>query len=172
MARRGTFDSKRTQARKLFDQGLSCRAIAAKLKVSTSTISRWAKAEGLSFKNRAQTATATVVRQFDMAAARVRLAEKMTGNADRALDTLDGPYLVYSFGGKENVYSEHELTEAPISARREAQTIGAIAFDKLTKALETTPEGTTEAESVLDRLAGDIDSEFTDVDDAEFAGPA
>lgn len=155
MARRGTFDSKRAEARKLFDQGLSCRAIAGKLGVSISTISRWAKAEGLSFAGRAQTATAAVVREFDMAAARVRLAQKMTGNADRALDALDGPYLVYSFGGKDNVYREHELAEAPISARREAQTIGAIAFDKLTKAIESTEDadGLAPVESMLGRLA-------------------
>jgi transposase-like protein len=155
MAARGTFDSKRAQARALFDQGLSCRAIATKLGVSTSTISRWAKSEGLAFKARAQTATATAVREFDMAAARVRLAEKMTANADRVLDTLDGPYLVYSFGGKDNDYNEHTLDEAPISARREAQTIGAIAFDKLTKAIESTEDadGLAPVESMLGRLA-------------------
>lgn len=168
MAARGTFDKKRAQARKLFDQGLSCRQIASKLGVSISTISRWAKAEGLSFTKRAQTATATVVREFDMAAARVRLAQKMTGNADRALDGLDGPYLVYSFGGKENTYSEHELTEAPISARREAQTIGAIAFDKLTKAIESTEDadGLAPVESMLGRLAVRFGLVEAETDDA------
>lgn len=141
MAARGTFDSKRAQARKLFNEGLSCNAIAKRLRCSPSTVSRWANAEGLSFKDRAQTATANAVREFDMAAARVRLAEKMTANADRALDGLDGPYLVYSFGGKDNTYAQHELTEAPISARREAQTLAGIAFDKLTKAIEGTADG-------------------------------
>lgn len=155
MAARGTFDSKRAQARKLFDEGLSCNAIARRLKCSPSTVSRWARSEGLSFKARAQTVTANVVREFDMAAARVRLAQKMTANADRVLDSLDGPYLVYSFGGKDNVYAEHRLDEAPISARREAQTIGAIAFDKVSKALESTEDadGLAPVESMLGRLA-------------------
>lgn len=155
MAARGTFDSKRAKARELFDQGLSCNAIAKRLHCSPSTVSRWAKAEGLSFAARAQTKTANAVREFDMAAARVRLAQKMTANADRVLDALDGPYLVYNFGGKDNTYREHKLTEAPMSARREAQTIGAIAFDKLTKALETTEdaEGLRPVESMLGRLA-------------------
>lgn len=153
MAASGTFDQKRAQARKLFDQGLTCRAMARKLKVSTSTVSRWAKAEGLSFTHRAQTAAATVVREFDMTAARSRLARKMTANADQALDGLDGPYLVYSFGGKDNSYEEHELSSAPISARREAQTVGAIAFDKLTKALEKDTTGVESAHSLLDSLA-------------------
>jgi hypothetical protein len=153
MAARGTFDRKRKRARELFDRGLSCRAIARELSVSISTVSRWAKSEGLSFTGRAQTKTATVVREFDMVAARARLAQKMTANADKALDTLDGPFLVYSFGGKDNTYEEHELSEAPISARREAQTIGAIAFDKLTKALEKDTSALPAAHSLLDSLA-------------------
>lgn len=155
MAARGTFDSKRAQARKLFDEGLSCNAIAKRLKCSPSTVSRWAKAEGLSFRDRAQTATANAVREFDMAAARIRLAEKMTANADKVLDSLDGPFLVYSFGGKDNDYNEHTLDEAPMSARREAQTISAIAFDKLTKAIESTEDadGLAPVESMLGRLA-------------------
>jgi len=165
MAARGTFDSKRAQARVLFDRGLSCRAIATELGCSTSTVSRWAKAEGLVFEARARTATASAVRKFDMAAARSRLAQKMTDNADRVLDTLNGPYLVYNFGGKDNTYTEHTLDEAPISARREAQTIGAIAFDKLSKALELTPEGLTGAESLLDRIEADLKHLDSDDDD-------
>ena len=155
MAARGTFDSKRAQARKLFDEGLSCNAIAKRLKCSPSTVSRWAKAEGLSFKDRAQTATATAVREFDMAAARIRLAEKMTKNADKVQDSLDGPFLVYSFGGKDNTYREHTLEVAPMSARREAQPVTAIPFDKLTKALEAVDEanGLAPVESMLGRLA-------------------
>lgn len=142
MAKRETFRDKRGhEARALFDEGLSCNAIAKKLGVGAATISRWAEAEGLTFPGRAQVKVAQEVREFDMAAARVRLARKMTANADHVLDSLDGPYLVYSFGGKDNDYNEHTLDTAPMSARREAQTIGAIAFDKLTKALEGVEDG-------------------------------
>jgi len=158
MAARGTFDKKRAQARNLFDKGMSCRAMAAKLNVSTSTVSRWAKDEGLSFVARAQTSTATVVREFDMTAARVRLAEKLTRNADKSLDSLNAPFVVYSFGGKDNDYNDHTFDEAPLSARREAQTIGAIAFDKLSKALEKDVSGVTSAHSLLDALIVGLDS--------------
>jgi hypothetical protein len=151
MPRKRTFDTKRAQV--LFDSGMGCNAIARELGVSASTVSAWAKSAGLSFPGQAQTATATVKREFDMAAARARLAQKMTANADRVLDSLDGPYLVYSFGGKDNTYEEHELAEAPISARREGQTIAAIAFDKLTKAMETDTSGVATAHSLLDTLA-------------------
>jgi len=156
MAQAGTFRDKRGhEARALYDQGLSCNAIAKKLGVGVATVSRWAKAEGLSFVGRARAKAAQEVREFDMAAARVRLAQKMTANADKALDSLDGPFLVYNFGGKDNTYEEHLLDEAPFSARREAQAIGGIAFDKLTKALESVddPDGLKPVESMLGRLA-------------------
>ncbi len=156
MARRETFHDKRgREARALFDQGLSCNVIAKKLGVGAATVSRWAKAEGLSFAGRARARTAHEVRGFDMAAARVRLARKMTSNADRALDSLDRPFLVYSFGGKDNSYSEHTFEEAPLAARREAQTIGAMAFDKVTKAIEGTggADSLAPVESMLGRLA-------------------
>lgn len=140
----GTSQDKRAQARELAQAGVSCRSIADRLGVSRTSVSRWAKEDGYSF-DRSQTAAATSARQFDMAAARLRIAEKMTANADRALDALDGPYLVYSFGGRDNDYNEHELAEAPISARREAQTIAGIAFDKLTKALDQSDANADEA---------------------------
>lgn len=137
MASGETFHGKRgREARELFDQGLSCNAIAAKLGVSAATVSRWARDEGLSFPGRSKLAAAHSVRDFDMIAARTRLAQKMTANADRALDSLDGPFIVYNFGGKDNTYAEHELEEAPLSARREAQSLAGIAFDKLSKAID------------------------------------
>lgn len=157
MARGRTFDQEQ-RARELFDKGLGCNAIAKELSVSPSTISGWAKGEGLSFVARAQTATATVVREFDMTAARVRLAEKLTRNADESFDSLDAPFVVYSFGGKDNDYNDHTFDEAPLSARREAQTIGAIAFDKLSKALEKDVSGVVAAYSLLDALIVGFDS--------------
>jgi hypothetical protein len=94
-----------------------------------------------------------VDRNLDIMAARARLVQKMTENADRALDALNGPYMVYNFGGRDNTYEEHELSEAPISARREAQAVAALAFDKLTKALEKDTSTVASAHSLLDSLA-------------------
>lgn len=148
-AARGTSHNKRAEAKSLAQTGMSCRAIALELGVSRTTVSRWAKEDGYTF-DRSKTDAATTARQFDMHAARIRLAEKMTANADKVLDSLDNPFLVYSFGGKDNTYREHTLDEAPMSARREAQTISAIAFDKLTKALEGQEEaGVTAGKAML-----------------------
>lgn len=165
---RETFQDKRgPEARALFDQGLSCNAIAKKLGVGAATVSRWAKAEKLSFAGRAQAKAAHVVREFDMVAARTRLAKKMTANADKALDSLDGPFTVYNFGGKDNTYAEHTLTEAPLSARREAQSLSGIAFDKLTKAMEKDTSGVITAHSLLDTLLVGLEAKA-----AEYETPA
>lgn len=149
MARRGTFDNKRARARKLFDQGLSCRAIAKQLTCSPSTVSRWAVAEGLSF-NRAKTADATKARTVDLAAVRVQLAEEMSLAAMELLKTRNDKYLVYNFGGKDNTYEEHTLERPPVEVIRNAVTTAGIAFDKASKVVEGRDDGgASDARSLL-----------------------
>lgn len=147
----GTSQEKRARARAFAQEGMSCRAIGERLGVSRTTVSRWAKEDGYGF-DRSLTEAATAARQFDMKAIRDRLIEKMSGNGDRALDSVEGRFLVYSFGGKDNTYTEHWLDQAPISARREAQTIAGIAVDKLTKALERDTSSGDAAAGVLDQV--------------------
>lgn len=166
MARRETFqDGER--ARELFDQGLGCNAIARELGVGAATISRWARREGLDF-SRDETAVAVRARVVDIAASRTELTKKILLVAHESLDNLDGPYLVYAFGGKDNEYAEHLLDTPPIEVTRTAVTIAKDAHAVATKTLELTPEGTALAESVLDRLEASLDAEFDESDDAEF----
>lgn len=150
------------QARRLFQQGMSCRAIARELGVSPSTVSTWAKREGLSFPRAAQTRAAAVSRQFDMAESRMRLLEKMAAAAFEVLDRVEHPYLVYAFGGRENTYAEHLLDRPPVEAIRGAVTTAAVVFDRLTKAIEKDPmvSGVADAEAVLDRLEAELGAEF------------
>lgn len=98
MARGGTFDSKRAQARVLSDEGLSCNAIAKRLKCAPSRVSRWAKSEGLSF-DRSQTKAAVEAHTVDLAAERLALAEEMMEAGRAALREVKGPVVVYNFGG-------------------------------------------------------------------------
>lgn len=166
MAGRGTFqDGER--ARELFDQGMACNAIARELGVGAATISRWARREGLSF-DRAQTALAVRARSVDIAESRTLLTQKMMLVAHEALDNLDGPYLVYSFGGKENTYEEHLLDTPPIDAVRTAVTIAKDAHATATKTLELTPAGLRGAESLLDRLEAGL-SKFDDGEDDDLS---
>lgn len=142
----------RARVAALHAQGMGRNAIAAELGVGNSTVTRIAKALGLDF-SRAQTAVAVQARSVDLAAGRQRLAEKMLGRAERMLDDLDGPYLVYAFGGKDNVYEEHELEKPPVEVQRTAVATAGIAFDKVTKYLEKDTSGVATAHSLLDTLA-------------------
>lgn len=146
---RATFDPKRAQ--ELFDQGLSCRAIAKDLGCAPSTVSRWADREGLEF-DRAQTAAAVKAHTVDLAAGRIRLAEKMLSASETMLDKIDEPYLVYNFGGKDNDYNSRVLDTAPVEVRRNVITTAAITFDKLSRIVER--DGSNdEALGLLDTLA-------------------
>lgn len=149
-----TFRDKRGhEARALFDEGLSCNAIAKRLDVGVATISRWASAEGLRF-DRSQTALAVRAHTIDLAAARIELAQKMTVAASDMLDALDGSYTVYNFGGKDNTYEEHTLDKPPVEVVRNAVTTAGIAFDKLTRIVEKDNGGLDQAIGTLDLVAG------------------
>ena len=143
-------DSKRGRVAELREAGLSASAIARQLGVAKSTVSRWAKSDGVSFDRR-QTAEATAAKSIDLAAARTRLAEKMADRAEKLLDSLDGKYLVYSFGGRDNTYSEHMLDKPPVEVIRNAVTTAGITFDKLSRIVERDPD-VTGAESAVRTL--------------------
>jgi hypothetical protein len=147
----GTFQTKRGhEARALFDQGLGCNAIAKALRVGAATISRWAEAEGLVF-DRAQVDAANKAHTVDLAAARIRLAAKMSSAAESMLDAIDDEYLVYNFGGKDNEYAEHILDSAPVEVKRSIIVTAGITFDKLTKVVEA--EGDPDEASAKSMLA-------------------
>lgn len=150
----GRPDLKRAQLRTFHAQDLSVRAIAARLGVSRSTVSRWAKQDGLAF-DRSRTAQAVAAQAIDLAAGRQRLAEKLLTRAEQALDDLDKPYLVYNFGGRDNTYNEHKLPAAPVEVKRSVVTMAAIAFDKLSRIVEKDPE-VSGVESVVQSLEAGI----------------
>lgn len=151
----------RTEARVLFDAGHGCNAIASKLDISASVISRWAKAEGLKF-DRAQVAVAVKAHTFDLAAARLALAEKMMTVATDLLDSAQSPYTVFNFGGKDNTYEEHTLDAPPVEAKRSMVVTAGIAFDKATKVLEKDTSGVVTAHSLLDTLILGLESKAAD----------
>lgn len=147
-------DPKRAQLRKLHAEELSVREIAKRLGISRSTVSRWAKEDGLAF-DRARTAQAVAAHAIDLAAGRQRLAEKMLQRAEEALDDLDKPYLVFSFGGRDNVYTEQELKRPPIEVKRNVLTMAGITFDKLSRIVEKDPD-VSGAQSVVQSLEAGI----------------
>jgi predicted transcriptional regulator len=139
------------RAQELFDAGMGCNAIARELGVDPATVSRWAKGKGLSF-DRSQVAAANEAHRVDLAAGRIRLAEKMLAASESMLDRIDAPYLVFSFGGKDNDYNEHLLESAPVEVRRNVITTAGITFDKLTRIVENSGQGSDDAKSMLAQL--------------------
>lgn len=152
MARPPMNDETQAEARRLHGQGLSRNEIARRLDLDPSTVGRWAKKVGLEF-DRAQTAAAVKAHTVDLAAKRITLAEKMAAVAEKLLDEIDDPYLVYNFGGASNDYNEHLLDTAPIEVKRSAVVTAGIAFDKLTRIVEKDGGGLEQAVGVLDQIA-------------------
>lgn len=133
---------------------MSLGQIATELSVSKSTVSKWAKLDGVTF-SREKTAEATAAKSIDLAAGRQRLAEKMLQRAEEALDDLDKPYIVFSFGGRDNVYAEHKLDRPPVEVKRNVLTMAGITFDKLSRIVEKDPD-VSGAQSVVQSLEAGI----------------
>lgn len=125
--------------RRMHAEGLSQGKMAKELEVSRTTVATWAKRLNLSYDATPLVAANTRA-GVDLTSGRLRLAEKMLAAAENMLDTIDDPYLVYSFGGKDNEYNEHELDSAPVEVRRSILVSAGIAFDKLTRIVESDPD--------------------------------
>lgn len=149
------------------DGARSRNSIAREYNVSGETVTRICAEAGITF-DRTKTEAAVRAHALDIAAERGLLLKMMIAEAAEQMDILNAPYLVYSFGGMDGEIHSHLLDSAPMDVRNVAMRSAATAFDKASKLLEGSPEGTTEAESVLDRIEAEFDGEFDDVDDAEF----
>ena len=79
----------------------------------------------------------------------------MLQRAEEALDDLDKPYIVFSFGGRDNVYREHELKRPPVEVKRNVLTMAGITFDKLSRIVEKDPD-VSGAQSVVQSLEAGI----------------
>lgn len=145
-------DEQREQVLALHAEGHARNEIARRLKISAGSVTNICRAADRAF-DRSETAKATEARQVDLAAGRTRLAEKMLSVAEGMLDKVDDPYLVYSFGGKDNDYNEHVLESTPFEVRQRALTGAGITFDKLTRIVEKDNGGLEQAVGVLDQIA-------------------
>jgi hypothetical protein len=65
-----------------------------------------------------------------LAARRARISERLVEAAERALDDMNAPAVIYNFGGKDNTYAERPVSRPPVADQRQLATIAAIALDK------------------------------------------
>lgn len=106
-------------------------AIAAEHGVAGSTVAAIAREHGIADPfDTTRTRRATQSAGDRRRARRSALADRMIAEAEQFLDQLHGPFLVFSFGGKENEYNEHTLDGPPTGDIRNLMTSAAIAVDK------------------------------------------
>lgn len=92
----------------LHAQGMSRNDIARQTGRGAATVTRVVHAAGLSF-DRSATIHATRARQADLAEKRAQLELRYLERAAELLEQMDKPHIVYNIGGKDNIYTEHEL---------------------------------------------------------------
>lgn len=112
-------DAKRRQIIDLCEQGtLSRNAIARETGVSPATVTNVATTIGHRFAQMHTSRAHEAARSYG-AERRATLAAKFAQRAEELLDAMDGDYLVFNFGGRDNTYEEHTLSAPPTEAKRQ-----------------------------------------------------
>jgi len=138
--------------------------IALKHDVSGAAVSGIARtAMGPGAFDRTRVERATIAAAADARALRQELELMFLAEARAALGKLHGPYLAFSFGGKDNTYAERQLTEPTDTAYRNYAVGAAVLFDKALAAARhdtASSDGVTEvAVWVRTRMGGGAPAE-------------
>lgn len=115
------------------DPPRSRAAIAREHGVGPRTVTRYAEQLGIVNADlwRTDSIRAATVSALDRRRAeRSKLADRLQAEADRLLDQMDGPFLVFNFGGKDNDYNEHHLDRAPTGDVKNLMHSVGIAIDR------------------------------------------
>lgn len=149
-------DEERARIVELAAAGWSRNAIARELGRSGRTVSNFAATAGLSF-DRDATAAATAAKVADSQARLAELAATLIDDAHRIRRQLWEPCRVFSFGGRDNVYNEHELDRPDFAGQVKILTGVGIAVDKAMK-IQAAAEGGSGVRpalvDLLDRIIG------------------
>lgn len=141
------------RARELYDKGLSCNAIAKELGVSVSTISGWAKREGLSFDQSA-TEDAVRVRRNSRAARRADIIDRLYDRTEAILDRLEADTFDTLVPSGMGAMSTESLAYVPSTDEKNlASSINMYLERAARLELADDGDGVAEADSMLGRLA-------------------
>jgi transposase len=136
------------RAQELYDAGKACNAIARELGVASSTISGWAKREGLSF-DRSQVAAANEAHAADLRERRLAIIARLYGRAEKNLERLEAAgyrYRVTFAEGSETVTDDW----APSAdERNHSQSIGNYLGAAAKLELQDAGTGDSDAKSLL-----------------------
>jgi transposase-like protein len=109
-------DDERQRIIELLPSGRSCRSIAHEVEHSPTTVARIAHEVGHVF-GRANIVRAQEARLAYGAEWRADFAKRLSAKCDALLGNMEGEYLVFNFGGRDNDYREHVLDSPPTEAK-------------------------------------------------------
>jgi hypothetical protein len=153
--------------RALHAQGLGRNAIAREMGIAPVVASRTAEYLGLTF-DRSKIEAATRARLSDLAERRALLAEDLMSDAEKLRAQMWEPTTVYSFGGKDNTYEEHEFDQAPAAEKRALMSTAGMAIDRVLKLVPAEESSNLEgAKSMLGSLGEALSAFSRAADEAE-----
>lgn len=111
-------DDERQQIIEAFSTGKSCNTIAREFGRSSNTISRIARDVNHQFAQVNALRAREINRKYG-AEWRADMRQLLADEARRLLADMRKPALVYSFGGRDNAYNEHEIEEPDFRSKRD-----------------------------------------------------
>lgn len=157
-------DKERQQIIAEFPTGKSCNEIAALFGRAPDTISRIARDEGHTFGYTNLKAAHEASRAYNEER-RQRLRLDTVDKAERVLAQMFESAVVFSFGGRDNTYNEHEMDKPPPRDQRDIaqtfKTLMSVVFE-----IDKREAGGDDERGVLGRLFEQIQAEADDYDSA------
>ena len=145
----------------LHAEGWSLSRIALDLGRSKSTVGKYARAEGLQWTStRTAAATAAVVQSSREK--RAILEGRFLDEAGLLMDQLHKPHTVFSFGGRDNTYAEHELPEPDVAAKRSLIAAAKTSVDSALRLAEVDAghTGAADARGILGAFAAGLQQAY------------
>lgn len=156
MAPKPVTDEERERVRTLHAQGMGRNDIAREMSRSGETVSKIAKALGISFERGEEVAAATAAKVADAKARRALLMHELLDDAEKLRGQLFAPTIIHSFGGKENTYNSKAVDQPLFRDQRDiVQSVStAITASLRLDQHDKTDEGAEHARGMVNALFG------------------
>jgi hypothetical protein len=145
-------DDVKAEVVRLARAGVARNAIATQLGIGRASVTGICQRAGVKF-DRAATKLATEAHRVDMAARRAELAQGLLDDVAKLRSQLFTPAVVFNIGGKDNVYTEHEVPEPPAESKLKLmQAVGAAIDRHIRLDLHDSDRSADDAKSLLGEL--------------------
>lgn len=139
----------RAEVRRLYEEGLSCNAIARQIGCSASLVASAAVMEGLAF-NRSTTANAVAAKQTDNRARRARIIDQLYDEAERNLERLRAGTYTHRVNAGQNSFVVTDEQPNSDEVRNHGQAIySALASAAKLESIDTDPGAATARSTLL-----------------------